>query len=294
MASIIPNFFIVGAPKAGTTSLYKYLSQHPEIFMSEIKETNYFSFDEIRAQGLFYNEENVKTIEQYNNLFSSVTYELAVGEASVSYLFYEKVPQKIFEYNASARIIMVLRDPVERGFSHYLMDKRMGLVKKPYEDIVRSAHHNKKDLLYYQQYVELGFYYEQVKRYLRIFGPEQVKIFFFEELKYDISQVVIDIYEFLGVESSFQPNLSRKYNSYKKPKNMLVKSLYQNRWLRKTIGKFAPGAFKDKLQNSLFKRADKPVLSNSLRNILIETYKNDIIQLEKLLDVHLSHWYNIS
>ena len=86
-----PNLFIVGAAKAGTTSLYHYLNEHPEIFMSVIKETNYFAYEEIKAQNLFYNEEHIITMEQYEHLFADAKDAKVAGEASVSYLFYPKL-----------------------------------------------------------------------------------------------------------------------------------------------------------------------------------------------------------
>ena len=294
MASISPTFFIVGAPKAGTTSLYRYLEEHPDVFMSHIKETNFFSFEEIKAQGLYYHEEHISTLEEYNRLFAKVSNEKAIGEASVSYLFYDTVPKKIYEFNPEAKIIMVLRNPVDRGYSHYLMDKRMGLVKKPYEGIVNSDRNTQKDRLYYQQYVELGQYYEQVKRYLHIFAPEQVKIIFFEELRNNPSQLITDIYNFLNVDITFRPDVDRKHNTFKKPKNNVIKALYQNSRVRKAAGRLTPGIVKNKLQEKLFNREDKLVLTNSLRMSLQEIYQDDIIQLEKLLDVNLSHWFKAS
>src|SRR4051794_4060836 len=114
---MMPNFFIVGTPKAGTTSLYHYLEEHHDIYMAPIKETNFFSYHEIKSQGLFYNEEHISSLNQYQEQFKSVKNEKAVGEASVSYLYYPSVPLKIKEFNPKAKIIIVLRNPIDRGFS---------------------------------------------------------------------------------------------------------------------------------------------------------------------------------
>lgn len=193
-----PNFFIVGTPKAGTTSLYHYLDEHPEIYMSPIKETNYFSYAEIREQGLYYNEEHVLTADQYADQFAGVTNEKAVGEASVSYLFYPSVPLKIKEFNPEAKIIVVLRNPVDRGFSHYLMDKRLGFVNLSLQDVISGK---EKDVeLFYQQYITIGCYYEQLKRYFDVFDRSQVKVLFYEDVIRNIDGVVKDIYNFLGVD----------------------------------------------------------------------------------------------
>ena len=188
-----PNLFIVGAPKASTTSLYHYLSTHQDIFMAIPKEINYFSKDDINKQELYYNSFTVDSIEEYENLFKNKNNAKIVGEASVSYLFYEKVANKIFRYNPNAKIIILLRNPIERAFSHYLMDKRLGYIKVPFEEIIFKSSKVQFSELFYQQYIELGFYYQQVKRYLNTFGKNQVKIFLTDDIIDDISKVLSSI-----------------------------------------------------------------------------------------------------
>ena len=100
------DFFIVGAPKAGTTSLCHYLNEHPEIVMSRQKETDFFSDESLQKQGLYYGKNRVDKIEKYHNLFPTLQ-EKKYGEASVSYLFYEDVPKKIKEYNSNGKIIII-------------------------------------------------------------------------------------------------------------------------------------------------------------------------------------------
>ena len=123
-----PNFFIVGAPKAGTTSLYHYLDQHPEVFMSQIKETNFFSIEEIKSQGLFYNEEKIKSLDQYLNLFKDVSNQKAIGEASVSYLFYNSVPTKIYKFNPESGFHKALKDDLSDNLflGKYLLELHAG------------------------------------------------------------------------------------------------------------------------------------------------------------------------
>ena len=122
------DFFIVGAPKAGTTSLYHYLNEHPEISMSSQKEPDYFSDADIQNEGMYYGKNRIDTIKKYHSLFDDNSESKLKGEASVSYLFYKNVPQKIKAYNPDSKIIIMLRNPIERAFSHYLMDYRLGLV----------------------------------------------------------------------------------------------------------------------------------------------------------------------
>ena len=129
------DFFIVGAPKAGTTSLYYYLNEHPEIVMSTQKETDFFSDESLQKQRLYYGKNRIETIEKYHALFRQKQDKI-YGEASVSYLFYEDVPKKIKTYNPKAKIIIMLRNPTDRAFSHYLMDYRLGLLSTSLDRII--------------------------------------------------------------------------------------------------------------------------------------------------------------
>ena len=163
------DFFIVGAPKAGTTSLYHYLSEHPQIEMSSQKEPDYFSDKAINEQGMYYGKNRVNTLDKYESLFvqkESVVY----GEASVSYLFYENVPEDIKKYNPNAKIIIMLRNPIERAFSHYLMDYRLGLISDSFENVLAKISKHKNAHLFYQQYIEVSKYAKQIQRYLAKLG----------------------------------------------------------------------------------------------------------------------------
>ena len=127
------NTFIVGAPKTGTTSLYYYLNQHTNVCMSSIKEPNFFSAKEVNS--LFYKSQIVDDINEYHKLFSQNKKQI-IGEASVSYLFFDEVPNRIYKYNPKAKIIILLRNPIERALSHYLMDFRLGFCSENFEDII--------------------------------------------------------------------------------------------------------------------------------------------------------------
>lgn len=288
---MLPNFIIVGAPKAGTTSLYHYLTEHPQVFMSDPKEVNFFSRKEIEAQGLFYDDFKARNLNEYEELFASVTDEKAVGEASVSYLFYPEVPAKIKETLPNVKIIILLRDPVDRGFSHYLMDYKLGLVDIPFKEIIYKTNKHKNQNLYYQQYVELGLYYEQVKRYLDIFGHEKVRIYFQEDLRSDSKKTILDLYEFLGIDKSFMPNIEREHNVFAMPKNKLIRTFYAFYPLRSLLSAIIPKALKEKIESIIFERKQKPKLEQDAKAYLWDFYRDNICELEHLLDRDLSQWY---
>ncbi|MBW8049686.1 MAG: sulfotransferase domain-containing protein [Cytophagales bacterium] len=289
---MLPNFFIVGAPKAATTFLYHHLNQHPEIYMSREKEPNYFSFEEISEQNLFhyYNKKGFKTLEEYEILFNNVKNEKAIGEASVSYLFYPKVPQKIHQLVSNAKIIIILRDPIDRGFSHYLMDYRLGLVHLTFEEIVFQRVRHEKLPIYHQQYIELGFYYEQVKRYLDTFGLENVKVFFQEDLKKDTEKVLTSLFTFLGVNPNFRSNFEEKQNVFEIPKNDIIQYFYNIRKLRKALKSIMPKFLISQAKVLLFHKGKKAQLNNATKTYLKFFYREDINKLAKLLNRNLKNW----
>ena len=287
---MLPNSYIVGTPKSGTTSLFHYLNDHPEVFMCPVKEPNFFSYDQILQQNLYYSEKGIGIKEDYEKLFKEVSIEKAIGEASVSYLFYDKVPARIKASVPDAKIIIILRNPVDRGFSHYLMDKRLGYVDLSFEDIVYKRVDHPLLALYYQQFIELGFYFEQVKRYLDIFGNEQVRVYINEDLKADITQVVQSLYDFLDVDSGHMPDLGKKYNVYQEPRNTLIRNLYSARTLRRFSRTIVPNRLIDTVKNTLLVRGEKPMLSSSTREHLNELFRMNILQTGDLIDRDLSHW----
>ncbi|MBT4218039.1 MAG: sulfotransferase, partial [Flavobacteriales bacterium] len=215
------DFFIVGAPKAGTTSLYHYLNEHLEVEMSSQKEPDYFSDDALQEQGMYYGKNRIDTLDKYNNLFVNPQAKLR-GEGSVSYFFYDDVPNKIKKYNPDSKIIIMLRNPIERAFSHFLMDYSLGLVSESFEDIVKKKSNHKYASLFYQQYIQLGEYTNQLKRYLNVFNRENILLIDYDDFKKDVAEVVNKTYLFLGVNDDFQPNLNKKHNTYSMPKNRII------------------------------------------------------------------------
>jgi len=176
-----PNFFIVGVPRAGTHSLYAYLKQHSKVFMSPRKEPNYFCREIIPDDDPL--KEPVRRESDYLALFKDVKNEVAIGEASAFYLRDSLAPELIHEKVPNAKIIIILRDPAERAYSHYLT-----LVKK-----------NKTRLTFYQMIkndmkkLEVGkskawilihgFYYDSLKRYFDIFNKKNIHIIISEEFE---------------------------------------------------------------------------------------------------------------
>lgn len=282
------NLFIAGAAKCGTTSLYHYLEGHPEIDMASVKEPNYFTWAQIEEQGMYYKgEKYIKSEIAYANLFDSGESTKIRGEASVSYLFYPGTAERINLYNPDSRIIILIRNPAKRAFSHYLMDKRLGFVKKSLDEIFKDPESNR---LHYQQYIELGLYYEQIKRYLQVFGSDRVKIYLSSELHTDRKRVLQEIFTFLDVNPDVNIDIDSQHNTSGEGKTALIRVLYKFRVLRKIIGVLLPKGMKEKAKNSAFKQSSEkmnPITYSQLRDF----YKPDIVKLEKLIGKSLSEWY---
>ena len=283
------NFFIAGAPKSGTTSLYQYLCQHKEIEMCSIKEPDFFSSTALKKEQTYYGNDPIKSIEKYNKLFSNKK-DLLRGEASVSYLFYDDVAKKIKKYNEKAKIIIILRNPVDRAFSHYLMDYRLGLVSENFEDIVKKRIDHKNALLYYQQYVSVGEYYHQVERYIKVFGPEKLLIVNYDDFKNNLADAFEKICLFLNISHTFKVDFTKSYNIYKRPRNKIVRWVYSFTRLRKILSQIIPKIAVNYIIKMLFTESKKPKLSSGARKFLISHYKDDIINLSKLLNQDLSSW----
>jgi len=292
MKDRLPNFFIVGAPKAGTTSLYYYLRRHPEVFMSAIKEPNYFSYDETIRQNLYHKEKGVGDLAGYKKLFAEANGQYkAVGEASVSYLFYPSVPGRIRQMVPEAKIIMSLRNPVERAFSHYFMEHKLGYVNATLEDIVLKKTTHKYAHLWYQQYVELGLYYEQVKRYMEVFPKEQLCIFIYDELSENMHDSILRVFEFLGIDTSYMPELEGRYNTYSTPRNKLFHLLYSQKRLRTAARSLVPQKSIEAIKNIFLTRDKGGEKKQEVIEELRRIYLPDIQRLENLLHKNLSKWY---
>ena len=276
------NTFIVGAPKTGTTSLYYYLNQHTNVCMSSIKEPNFFSAKEVNS--LFYKSQIVDEINEYHKLFSQNKKQI-IGEASVSYLFFDEVPNRIYKYNPKAKIIILLRNPIERALSHYLMDFRLGFCSENFEDIIAQPEIFPQ---YYQQYLELGNYFLQLKRYINVFNENQLSIVFYDDLKSDSQKVMKHIFSFLEIE--FQDLDYSIQNSFLSTSNIFVSELYKFNSLRKIVKSLFPEPFLSLVKSIFFSNNSKPTFSDSIIKQLNAYYKSDIVELEKLLNKDLSRW----
>ena len=295
----MPNFLVIGAAKSGTTSLYAYLNQHPQIYMSPVKETNFFA---IEGKTLNYNYTDSKVIDNYlaqcktdlksyQDLFQEVMDEKAIGEVSPMYLYDPKAPERIQNYIPDVKLIAIIRNPVERAYSSFLHTIRYKL--EPFTNFTQAIQAEESRMRsnwwWGFFYVHPGFYYEQLQRYLERFKPSQLKIYLYEDLSDHPFDLLQDLFKFLDVNETFTPDISSRYNATGIPKNELLYNLIESRIAQASL-KRLPQQLRQKVTNLNSQNLKKPPLNSALRKQLIKTYREDILKLQDLLQRDLSHW----
>jgi len=281
----LPNFFIVGAPKAGTTALYAYLDQHPEVYMSPLKEPCYFAPEQSQ-------ENPYSSWEGYLTLYRGVRAETAIGEATACYLWSRTAAQNIAARVPHGRIIISLRNPVERAFSQYLEMLTIGATRKSFrQEIDASLSCSREGKIgYLWPFLEVGRYHEQILRYFKAFPRAQIHILLYDELVRAPAAAVAHLYDFLGVNPGFLPDLSRRHNEPAVPKfvgiSYLLKQSGAWRYLRNLVPR-PPGPW---LRSVMFRSRGSLRMEPSDRAFLTDYYREDIRALAALLDRDLTSW----
>ena len=284
----LPNFIVIGVAKGGTTSLYRYLDQHPQIFMYADKGTNFFGYEDARdwkwhdeGERPLLRHFHVRTLAEYEAAFAGVTDEIAIGEVSPQYFRSPTAARRIHEHIPDVKLVASLRNPAERAFSGFLMRTRRGVkVRDAYEELTPEASH-----------VREGFYYDRMKRYFDTFPKEQIRTYLFDDFKKDPTGVVQDLYGFVGVDPEFAPDTAVRHNPANVPRSaVLNRVFYHPRAIRS-----AKAILPDRLQTAakrLRQRTQRPAptFPPDLRARLLELYRDDILKLEALLERDLSVW----
>ncbi len=312
--SILPNFIVVGANKGGTTSIYHYLRQHPEVYLSPVKEPHFFSKDidinlfkrefaqnklqdiEKYVNGDMHEEYHAAFIRdetQYRKLFKNVKNEKAIGELSTSYLYSSVAANEIHKLIPDCKIIICLRNPIDRAYSHYRMNLWTGNSNEFdfHKALLDDFNHDPKVWGNAHLYTEIGMYYEQVKRYIDVFGKNNVKIIFTEDMKKNASAVIREVYEFIGVDPTFVADTSKQYNEVYTPKYKNLTWFLNKTGIRPIMKKFSPRVVKNMIVKMLYKgKSDKGEIPVEAKTFLKEKLSGDIQQLSILLNKDLSNW----
>ena len=294
----LPNLLIVGAAKCGTTSLHNYLKQHPDIFMSKQKEPHFLINSDIGEDRI---HKAITVLEDYEDLFKTDSIYKYKGESSVMYLAFPEFSIKnIKKYlDPDVKIIIMLRNPVERAFAGYLHNLRYN----PSENLSFEEAFEKSEARYYQErditpdtrYLHVGNYYSQVESFMSMFN-DNVLVIMYEDYVNNIDLCLANVFDFLDIDKisvdtsrrhmvggwifkrKFLRNLLIPKNNFKS----LIKSFLPNKKIRKAI--------KQKIMNMI--TVENPSISKDMHKKLTEYYRKDIDNLSKLLNKELNCWIN--
>jgi len=300
----LPNFLVIGAARSGTASLYHYLRQHPQIYMCPLNEPNFFALEGLALDDCFNGPIDRRNVEQYcvrelsaySALFADSTRARAVGESSPLYLYSSHAPGNIHRHVPHARLIAILRHPADRAYSNFLDYVRVGI--EPLREFPNALRAEADRLRAgwgpwpFWHYTRVGFYAAQLRRYFQLFPREQVRVYLYEDYTADPVRVLQDLFEFLDVDSTFRPDTSVRHNVSGWPRSQTLQAFLHQ-----------PGRWRDRLKHLLPARLQrwlgkhvhalntvKPPLSSALRRELIQLYREDILELQALLQRDLSAW----
>ncbi len=294
----VPNFLVVGAAKSGTSSLDRYLGQHPDIYMPRKKEAHYFSVPDFPAafrgpgdEGM--NKETIRDRERYEALFDGATGRRAVGESSVFYLYYPGTARRIWQWNPAMRVVMLLRNPVDRAYSAYMHLIRDGRETLSFEESLAKERERKADGFEPMWlYRELGLYHDQVKRYFDIFPREQVKVLLYDDFSRDTPGTVAEVFRFLCVDDRAAVDTETRHNESGVPKSrMLFDFFAKSHPIKEVLKPLIPETVRERLGNqakSLLLR--RVAMKPGTRAELTAFFADDIARLSELLDRDLSRW----
>lgn len=281
--SILPNFICIGAQKSGTTTLYDILRQHPEVFLPANKELHFFDDDFNYQKGMNY----------YKNFFADAIGYRAVGEITPAYLYFEKCPQRIYNtLGGDIKFIIILRNPVERAFSHYLMSYKRGYENKNFHKAVLEEK-NRINSDYFAKshfsYIDRGYYSKQIQNYFTFFSTENIKILIFEDFLQDKQNVVSSILEFLNVKST-RLKIEIKSNAAGNYPILLKKLLLSESKMKKRISSKMPANFKNNIKRILSTKAPFELTYEEKKFYYNKFFRKEIDELENLINKDLSKW----
>jgi hypothetical protein len=312
---VLPNFFLAGAPKAGTTSLYHYLAQHPQIYMSPIKEPCYFG-TEFRAEnccdalrpdvdrsqrelqrylagpmGTRPFGGMVANWDDYLKLFAGARGEPAIGEASPGYLWSKTAARNIQAKVPAAKLLFVLRDPADRAFSQYLHGLASGRLRRTFREHIDANLKNRSEKFSFDfPLLEFGLYSDPLRRYFDLFPPENIFIRLYDDYRAGPAQLFSSMFSFLQVEPGFVPDTSKRHLEAHVPRRPVIA-----RWLRKagilqTVKRLTPRELLPAARRMVFAPREQLKMSAEDRKFLVDYYTDDIHDLERLIDRDLSAW----
>jgi len=190
------DFLVCGAQEAGTSALASYLEEHPEICMAEAKELHFFDNEDIFRQG-------APDYKAYHSAFNPRASHKLLGEATPIYMYWYTAPRRMWEYNPELKLIVILRNPIARAYSHWNMQRSRGIERLSFWEAIQKEKQRCREALPYQHrlysYIDRGFYSEQLRRLWTYFPQEQVLVLRTEDLRNSPFELLRNVWPFLGL-----------------------------------------------------------------------------------------------
>jgi hypothetical protein len=302
----MPNFLIIGAPRSGTTTLHEELKRHPQIFMSSIKEPLFFA---VEGEGEPFrgpkDNQGIRDLKTYCSLFSGVQDEKAIGEASPLYLYSQKAPYRIKHHIPNVKLIAILRNPIDRAYSHFLHHRLLGYENLgDFREAINAEEERERNgWSPFWFYRKMGLYSEQIARYLSLFRSDQIRVFLFEDLQQNPKSLFKDIAQFLDIDGRLVIKAPARHNVSGYPINVRLNTfLTQPNFISNILSPFLSEKARLKLRLKVWdvilrgvrqSNLRKPPLRPEVREWLIQYHREDILRTQDILRRDLSHWLEI-
>lgn len=292
-----PSFLILGAAKSGTTSLYRYLAAHPQVCMANPKEPYFFELEYEKGLSFY-----------WSRYFSHYTGETAAGEKRHRNLFLPYVPLRIKYMFPDIKLIAILRNPVDRAFSHWwhrtFYEENLSFEKAVEQNLERiesgidfsgdegpgqwaEGFDDEKRTNRHRTYVDSGYYDKQIQRYMDLFPDSQIKFLLLEDLQENPTSVMEDLYRFINIDAELGPRVFSPQNMAKAP----VADALINLGVKTRLNRAIPASnrvFLKKLVKRKFSK--RPQMSSDMNDFLHDHYRTHIERTGKMIKRDLRHW----
>ena len=299
----LPNFLIIGAGKAGTTSLYAYLAQHPQIYMSPVKEPGYFAFagEELAYSGpgdaAGINRTVITNESEYRALFERSAGYPAVGEASPLYLHVPQAAPRIRAAIPDCKLIVILRNPIDRAYSDFLYRRANG--NEPELDFLTAVEIESERIQNgwspHCCYIDKGRYYKHLARFYALFPASQIRLYLYEELEDSALNLLRDVFSYINVDAGFEPDVRFRYSATGTPRNRRVQAslnfFRESRKLR-SMRSLVSSERRHRMYSTLqgWNLQTPPDMPGDAERYLVELFRPEIESLASLVKRDLSHW----
>lgn len=288
-----PDFFVIGAYRSGTTSLYRYLRQHPDVFLPLEKEPNFYAVDGNPDASDVLRSRALTTRAEYDRYYAEAAPSQRRGDISPEYLRNPAAAPRIHRDHPGTPLVAILRNPVERAWSDFLLHRRDG--NEPCETFAAAL----ADQTRRQQggdhraghYIDSGMYAAQLDRYLEFFPRDQILVLLYEDLVADRQAGMRRIFEHIGADPEFVTKDEEVVNASGVPTNPVVAfALRQRARLRPYVSRSLLEKARPMWDRFLSRHLERPELTADDRRLLVDIYRDDVTRLGSLLDRDLSHW----